>query len=441
MTIVSGSAGGPNDLIARSIAESLKSTSGLSVTVDNRAPLQVLQITSQSPPDGQTIGVVDSFSVTSFPASTANFPVDPLRDLTPIVTISATPYVLVASKRMGVTDYQGLISELKNSPGKYSYASNGFGTPSHLNAELFKALTATFITHSNMKSSATALLEISNGGASLGFFELNNVLPLIKSNQVVPIAIAAPQRISVFKEIPTFSEIQLAPLNRMYFRALVGPRGMSKELVDQLNFMFRRALEDVETRKRINGLGAMVVAGTSSQITSLISGDLAMYRRVISTQKIEVQTINFETVKIGNASNPKSTEGPDDSEEDRLCRKYGLNFGTSDYADCRIKILKLKQDAEGQNKKLQRLVELQEEERQARVDAQNRSDSDSLIRFGLDMLGGKTRFTEGYKYLDGQGVPNTSSNSSRSSSVTRSITLPNGKMVTCTTFQSMTNCF
>jgi hypothetical protein len=103
--------------------------------------------------------------------------------------------------------------------------------------------------------------------------------------------------------------------------------------------------------------------------------------------------------------------------------------------------LKLKQDAEGQNKKLQRLVELQEEERQARVDAQNRSDSDSLIRFGLDMLGGKTRFTEGYKYLDGQGVPNTSSNSSRPSSVTRSITLPNGKMVTCTTFQSMTNCF
>jgi tripartite-type tricarboxylate transporter receptor subunit TctC len=195
MTIVSGSAGGPNDLIARSIAESLKSTSGLSVTVDNRAPLQVLQITSQSPPDGQTIGVVDSFSVTSFPASTANFPVDPLRDLTPIVTISATPYVLVASKRMGVTDYQGLISELKNSPGKYSYASNGFGTPSHLNAELFKALTATFITHSNMKSSATALLEISNGGASLGFFELNNVLPLIKSNQVVPIAIAIVDRI------------------------------------------------------------------------------------------------------------------------------------------------------------------------------------------------------------------------------------------------------
>lgn len=352
ITILSGIAGGPNDVIARRIAESLKSTSGLSVTVDNRAPLQALQITSQSPADGRIIGLVDSFSVTSLPAITANFPVDPLRDLTPIIAVSATPYVLVVSKKMAVTDYQSLVSELKNSPGKYSYASNGFGTPSHLHAELFKALTATFVTHSNMKSSAMALREISNGGASLGFFELPNVLPLIKNNQVVPIAIAAPQRMSVFKEIPTFSEIQLAPLNRMYFRALVGPRGMSKELVDQPNLMLGRALEDVETRKRINGLGAMVVAGSSSQLASLISGDLAMYRRVISAQKIELQTINVETVNIGNASNPKSTEGSDDSDEDRLCRKYGLTFGTPDYADCRIKIMKLKQDPDGQNQKM-----------------------------------------------------------------------------------------
>lgn len=144
-----------------------------------------------------------------------------------------------------------------------------------------------------------------------------------------------------------------------------------------------------------------------------------------------------------NTGRPLQNEIPkgDGTEDDRTCQKYGLNVGTSEYADCRIKIARLKQDAEIESRNMQRLIELQEEDRRARVEAQNRSDSDALIRFGLDMLGGKTRFSEGYKYLDGQGVPNTSSNSSRPSSVTRSITLPNGKMVTCTTFQSMTNCF
>ena len=131
----------------------------------------------------------------------------------------------------------------------------------------------------------------------------------------------------------------------------------------------------------------------------------------------------------------------DGTDDDKTCQKYGLSVGTSDYADCRIKISRLKQDAEIESRNMQRLIELQEEDRRARVEAQNRSDSDALIRFGLDMLGGKTRFSEGYKYLDGQGAPNTTSNLPRSSSVTRSITLPNGTMVTCTTFQSMTNCF
>ena len=145
-----------------------------------------------------------------------------------------------------------------------------------------------------------------------------------------------------------------------------------------------------------------------------------------------------------NSGRPANTETArgDGTEDDKTCQKYGLNVGTADYADCRIKISKLKADAQIESRNIQRLIDLQEEQRRARIEAQERADSDSLIRFGLDMLGGKARFTDGYKYLDGAGTPNTSDNSSgRPSSVTRSITLPNGQMVTCTTFQSMTNCF
>lgn len=144
---------------------------------------------------------------------------------------------------------------------------------------------------------------------------------------------------------------------------------------------------------------------------------------------------------LGKPATTDAARG-DGTEDDKTCQKYGLNVGTADYADCRIKISKLKQDAQIESRNIQRLIDLQEEQRRAKIEAQERADSDSLIRFGLDMLGGKARFTDGHKYLDGAGTPNTSGNSSgRPSSVTRSITLPNGQMITCTTFQSMTNCF
>ncbi len=442
ITIVAGAAGGTNDLIARRIAESLKRNAGLSVAVVNQAPLQLLQTISHAPADGRILGLVDSYSVGTYPAITRNFPVDPTLDLTAVIGVSATPHVLVTSPKLGVADYQGLVSALKSSPGQYRYASSGLGTTGHLHAELFKALSASFVTHADAKSTAAALLAVSNGEAAMGFFELPAVVPFIKNNQLVPLALSAPRRLSLMPNTPTFSELELAALNRMYFRGLVGPKDMPVDLVDKLNQLIKTALEDAETRKQINSLGALVLTTSPVQFAASIKGDLAVYRKVVAAQKLELQTIHLATNKGHNAAELKTTAGPDLSEDDLLCRKYGLAFGTAEYADCRIKISKLRQETDQQNKNAQRLIELQEEQKKERAEAQERADSAALTRFGLDLLSGKTRFTEGYKYLDGLGVPNSSNPpSGQPRSVTRSVTLPSGEMVTCTSFQSMTNCF
>ena len=247
---------------------------------------------------------------------------------------------------------------------------------------------------------------------------------------------------SVLQATPTFSEIELSPLNRMHFRGIVGPKDMPAELTEKLNLLFKNSLEDPETKQRIHNLGAMVMASSSNQFSSLINSDITIYGKVVSAHKLEIQTAEVAVEKSVSASNLKSEQVQENSEDDALCKRYGLTFGTAEYADCRIKILNLRQTAQSQNRDANRLIELQEEQRRARIEAQGRADSDALIRLGMDMLGGKARFTDGYKYLDGAGALNTSENSSgKPTSVTRTVTLPNGKMVTCTTFQSMTNCF
>ena len=187
--------------------------------------------------------------------------------------MAATPNVISVHPSFPAKDYKGFIAELKRFPGKYSYATSGTGGIGHLQTELYKSQTHTFITHIPYRGAGPALNDTVAGQVPIIFDNLPSALPFVQSGRLVAIVVAAPQRLAVLPNVPTFKEVGLEPVNRMAYYGILGPKGLPREVVDKINAGVRRALEDPAVRKRIEDTGSRIVANTPEQFAAQIEAE------------------------------------------------------------------------------------------------------------------------------------------------------------------------
>jgi tripartite-type tricarboxylate transporter receptor subunit TctC len=211
-----------------------------------------------------------------------------LTDFTPIINVAATPNVIAVHPSFPAKDYKEFLAELKKSPGKHSYASSGTGGIGHMQTELFKNLTGTFITHIPYRGAGPALNDTVGGQVPMIFDNLPSALPFITSNRLVAIVVAAPQRLSQMPNVPTFKEVGLEPVNRMAFYGIYGPKGLPKEVVDKVNAGVRKVLEDPGIRKRIEDTGSLVVGNTPEQFAAQIKAEFETYQKVVDSAKLKL---------------------------------------------------------------------------------------------------------------------------------------------------------
>ena len=244
---------------------------------------------ARAAPDGYSLGMATVSTTAANPAINPKMPYNPITDFTPIINIAATPNVIAVHPSFPAHDYKGFIAELKKNPGKYCYASSGTGGIGHLQMELFKNLSGTFVTHIPYRGAGPALNDTVAGQVPIIFDNLPSALPFIKDGRLIAIVVAAPQRLAVLPNVPTFKEVgpragepdgllrHLRPQGPAEGRRRQGPR---------------RGEEDARrsgVKKRIEETGSLIIANTPEQFAAQIAAEFEVYKKVVAAQKLTLE--------------------------------------------------------------------------------------------------------------------------------------------------------
>src|SRR6185369_948137 len=202
--------------------------------------------------------------------------------------IAATPNVIAVHPSFPAKDYKTFIEVLKKNPGKYSYSSSGTGGIGHLQTELFKSMAGVFMTHIPYRGAGPALNDTVAGQVQIIFDNLPSALPFIKDGRLIAIVVAAPTRLTVLPNVPTFKEVGLEPVNRMAYYGIYGPKGLSKEVVDKVYGAVKKTLEDPAVKKRIEDTGSLIIGKTPEQFSQQIRAEFEVYKQVVEKQKLKL---------------------------------------------------------------------------------------------------------------------------------------------------------
>src|SRR2546429_3697539 len=227
-------AGGPADVYSRVLAQHLSEALKQPFVVEDRPGAGSIigtDVVAKSPPDGYTLLAMSNTHTTN-ESLIANKPFQLMRDFVPVAGINYSDLVMVIHPSVPAKDLKEFIAYAKTKPGELNYASSGTGTPYHMAAELFKAMTGTDIVHVPHKASGEARNAVIGGHVQMMFDAITTMASNVKAGQVRALGTSASKRSTVLPEIPTIGEAGVAGYESTIWLGIMAPAGTSKAIVD-----------------------------------------------------------------------------------------------------------------------------------------------------------------------------------------------------------------
>src|ERR1700756_2850438 len=284
--IVSFSAGGPTDTVARVMGAKMGDLLGQQFVVENRVGaggnIGADQV-AKAPPDGYTLLMATVSTHAINPGLYRNMPYDPVRDFAPIAQIGVTPTLLGVNPSLPATDVKSLIALVKNNPGKFTYGSSGLGSILHLCGEQFKALAGGLaIVHVPYRGSAPMMSDLVGGQISMAFDATPTAMPQAKAGAIRAIGAGMATRMRAMPELPTLQEQGLKGFECYTWNAILAPAGTPQAIVERLSESISTALADPAILHRLEEAGVDPTPGSTPQkATAFVKAELAKWGPII----------------------------------------------------------------------------------------------------------------------------------------------------------------
>lgn len=289
--IVPFPAGGATDVLGRAISMRLGDKLGASIVVDNKPGAGGTigsDLAAKAAADGYTLLLATSSTHSIAPTLNPKLNYDADADFTPIAHVANAPNVVLVPLSSPAKSVEQLVAHAKSKPGALNYASSGNGTVVHLQTELFKSMSGTFITHIPYRGTALAIPDLISGKIDLLIDSIPSALPHIQSGKVRALAVTSRQRTSLMSDMPTVAET-LKGYEAVTWFGLFAPKGLSPELTAKINAAINEALADAELKAQLNRLGAEAVGGTPQAFAQLYRRERDQWKKVIQERKITTE--------------------------------------------------------------------------------------------------------------------------------------------------------
>lgn len=285
--VVPFAAGGPTDIVARSVADAMSK-------VMNNAPIIVENVAgaggtigaakvSKASPDGYSV-LIHHIGMATAPALYRKLAFDPLKDYEYIGLINEVPMTLLVKNDFPSKSVKELIPYLKANANKVSLANAGIGSASHLCGLLFMSAIETDLTTVPYKGTAPAMTDLMGGQVDMLCDQTTNTMAQIKGGKVRALAVTTPKRLDVLKELPTMSEAGVPNFNVSVWHAMYAPKGTPKPVLEKLVASLQAALKNPDLGKRFVDLGTEPVGSDKANPDALqkhLTAEIAKWSPVI----------------------------------------------------------------------------------------------------------------------------------------------------------------
>ncbi|MDB5880434.1 MAG: transporter substrate-binding protein [Ramlibacter sp.] len=284
--------GGGTDTTSRMIAEKLGTLLGWTVVIDNKPGAGGnigLDAVAKAAPDGYTIGMGQAANLAINPSLYPKMPFDPLKDLTPIVSIAEQPVVLVVRQDSPLRTLADFVQAAKARPGTVGVAQAGNGTVGHLAGELLKRRAGIQILQVPYKGAGPAMTDLLGGQVETYFGNTVSVMSQLSAGKIRALAISSARRITALPSVPTVAEQGYAGFDATTWLGLVGPAGMPAEAVARINAETVTILARADVKEKLVQEGSEPTPGTAQQFAAQIRAEHAKWGTLIREANIRIE--------------------------------------------------------------------------------------------------------------------------------------------------------
>jgi tripartite-type tricarboxylate transporter receptor subunit TctC len=283
--VVSFSAGGTTDVIARQIAQRLTQLWNQPVIVENKpgaGGTLGTDFVAAQPADGYSILMSSSGPMAISPLLPKKLLTDPHTAVVPVILVADVANVLVTSPELKARSMEDLVREAKANPGKLNYASTGVGTVAHLSGALFSERAGLQTVHVPYKG-AEAVADVMAGRVHFMFATLPSVLGQIKGGKLLPLGQVAPTRVKQLPNVPTMKELGISGMEAGSWFGLFVARGTPQAIIDKINSQVNAILKEPGTLDALEKQGATPIGGSAQDFANLIRRDVEGWGPVVKS--------------------------------------------------------------------------------------------------------------------------------------------------------------